>query len=495
LLTARHALRYPVSRGGRGPVLAADRASQYRSGQPAEGRPSASERAVGALGAAVASLTAISIDQLDDDQILAELIAVEEARLRLDARACRLAATRADRERRRAVKERPHDPRAARKAERRTRDELQDRLRWTPSQAKRAQELGSGFAHSPESGKAFDAGQLPPAHARLLADTLRWLDDEQAAAAEPELLAAAREQDARTFGRTCRRLLAELDHEAATRAEERRHARRSGSLVQTEDGMTRLEARVAGLDGEYLATAVHAFRRPDAPGERRTPQQATADAVVAMARAALDAGTAARQHGARPHLIVVAPQDVATGERDGVVETAFSGPMPSSEGLGIVDDAAISKLLCDDRGIPVEATEEVRNVPQGVYRGILVRDGGRCIAEGCDMPAGWCDVMHLTVPYRLQGRLTIDTGGLGCRYHHPKLDRDGWKVTWIDGRPILHHPDRPPDRPPGAETSDRPPDRRRGRPQTDRPQTGRPQTDRPEQHRPEQDRWLRRCSR
>jgi hypothetical protein len=49
--------------------------------------------------------------------------------------------------------------------------------------------------------------------------------------------------------------------------------------------------------------------------------------------------------------------------------------------------------------------------------------------------------MHLTVPYRLQGRLTIDTGGLGCRYHHTKLDRDAW-FTWFR-RPSDPAVDRP----------------------------------------------------
>jgi hypothetical protein len=416
------------------------------------------------LAAAVSALTATTIDELDDHAIRAELEVVEDAKRRLDARACRLVAALTDRERRRALDARPDDPHAARKAERRTRDELQDQLRWTPTQAKQAQQLGSGLAHTPQTGRAFDAGDLPPSHARLLTDTLRWLDDEQAAEAEPALLAAAREQDARTFGRTCRRLLAEVDHDAAMRAEQRRHARRRGSVVQTEDGMTKLDTQVAGLDGEYVQTAVNAFRRLDAPGEHRTPEQATADAVVAMARAALDAGTAKRQHGARPHLIIVAPKEVATGERNGVVDTAFSGPLPGGEGLRIVDDVAVSKLLCDDRGIPVMATEEVRSVPQGVYRGVLARDGGRCIAVGCDMLAGWCDVMHLTVPYRLQGRLTIDTAGLGCSFHHPKLDHGGWKVTWIDRRPVLHPPDRPPPIPPGAIAEDQPPDRTRRRP-------------------------------
>jgi hypothetical protein len=456
LPVAAHALRCSPALRERGRVLVAERGGAYATASD----PGASEPAPAvALDAAVRSLAAVPIDELDDTQVRAELSVIEEARRRLEARSCRLAAALTDRERQRAVQARPDDPRAARNAERRTRDELQDQLRWTPSQAKQAQQLGSGLAHTPEAGSAFDAGQLPAAHARLLADTLKWLDDDQAAQAEATLLAAARDQDARSFGRTCRRLLAELDHDAAMRAEDRRHARRRGNLVHTEDGMTKLDTQVAGLDGEYLATALHTFRRPDAPGEQRTPEQATADAVVAMARAALDAGTAGRKHGARPHLIIVAEQDVATGQRGGVVETAFSGPLPAGEGLGVLDDAAVSKLLCDDRGIPVQATAEVRNAPQGLYRAVHVRDQGRCIAEGCDMTAAWCDVMHLTVPYRLQGRLTIDTAGLGCRYHHTKLDRGGWKITWIDRRPILHHPDRPPDPPPDAEITDHPPDR------------------------------------
>jgi hypothetical protein len=148
-------------------------------------------------------------------------------------------------------------------------------------------------------------------------------------------------------------------------AEQRRHTRRRGTLVQTEDGMTRLEAWVAGLDGEYLATALHAFRRPDAPDEHRSAEQATADAVVAMARAALDAGTATRQHGAGPHLIIVAPQQVATGQHTGTVDTAFSGPLPAGEALRIVDDAAVSKLRRPDHPRPSD-----RGGPQRPRRGV-----------------------------------------------------------------------------------------------------------------------------
>jgi hypothetical protein len=451
------------------PLAAAQtwRSTRHRSGQrrlaaEAEGSyesraATAADRQVRFTGA-VDALVATPIDELGEAAIRAELGAIEEGRRRLDARACRLAAALTERQRRRAREARPNDPHAGRRAERQTRRELQDRLRWTSSQAKRAQELGRDFTHSPEAGRAFDDGGLPPSHAKLLADTLRWLEGDTHDRAEAELLAAAQRENAAAFGRTCRRLLAELDHDAAMRAERRRHGRRRASLVQTEDGMTRLSAEVAGIDGEYVATAVHAFRRVDAEGERRTAEQATADAVVAMARAALDAGTASRQHGARPHVIVLSDREQVRRERQGAVETAFSGPLPAGEALHLLDDAEVSQLLCDTRGIPVEASEKVRTVPVGVYRGVFARDGGRCIGDGCDVPSGWCQMMHLDVPYRLEGRLTIDTAGLGCGFHHQKLDHDGWVVTWVDGRPILHHPDRPPgDRTP-RDAEERPPD-------------------------------------
>jgi hypothetical protein len=451
--------------------MARETSAAYRSGEAPAARDV--DRVVPRLAAAVDALVSVPVDDLDESQVRDELRAIEDSRRRLDARACRLAAALTQRQQTRAKEAQPDNPRAAAKAERQTRRELQDELRWTPSQAKRAQQLGRGLFQSPRAGAAFDAGSLPPAHAKLLADTLHWLEGDRHDEVESKLLAAARHQDAHAFGRTCRRLLAEVDHDSAMRAEQRRRHRRRGSLVQTEDGMTRLVVDTSGIDGEYLATSIHAFRRLDAEGETRTPEQRTADAVVAMAKAALEAGTAPRQHGERPQLLVLADRDTVMGTRGGSVETMFSGPLPAGEGLRILDDCKVSQLLCDTRGIPVEASEGVRSVPAGVKRGVIARDGGRCIGDGCDVPAGWCEMMHLDVPYRLQGRLTIDTAAFGCDFHHHKFDHAGWRIAWLEGRPILHHPARPPNAP-GSSPPDRPPNASGASPPRDRPPPDQP---------------------
>jgi hypothetical protein len=213
-----------------------------------------------------------------------------------------------------------------------------------------------------------------------------------------------------------------------------------------------LSGQWSGVDGELVATGIHAFRRPDAPDERRTPEQATADAVVAMASAALRAGEAPTVRGVRPHVTVTIDyEDVL--RRAGVAETRWSGPLPTEEILRLLADCGVSRLLLDARGVALEAGEEVRNVPAGVARAIGQRDLV-CIADGCDMAADWCQVMHLETPFMLGGRLKPTTGAHGCDFHHDCYDRRGWVVTWVGDRPILHHPDRIPEAVRNADPAD-----------------------------------------
>jgi hypothetical protein len=118
-------------------------------------------------------------------------------------------------------------------------------------------------------------------------------------------------------------------------------------------------------------------------------------------------------------------------------------PPALAEARRLLADASVSRVLLDPAGAPTRAGVAVRTVPAGLWKGIQLRDR-TCAGDGCTVPAAWCQVMHLDLPYRLEGRLDLDTAAAGCRFHHRMLDRHGWQVTWIDSRPIVHHPDRPP---------------------------------------------------
>ena len=409
---------------------------------PASGSASAPDR-LARLAAAVDRVLACPPDELDEPSLTAELASLETEVRRLAARQTRVVAAMTRRRataaaHRNGTDEHRERERAARDVQR----QLTDQHQWTPSKAKAAGKLGRQLTARPQVADAFDRGELPARNAQLLGDLLDKLPHDRHEGVVAELLPAGRRQDAVTFGRSCRALLADLDHDTAMRDEHRRHDARRAALTQRPDGMTVLTGQWSGIDGELLHTVVHAFRTPDGPGIHRTAEQRTADAIIEAFRAALRAGEAPAQHGIRPHLMITVAQDALdTGQ--GVAEAAWTGPLPVGEVEHLVGDASLSRIVLDANRLPLEASEEVRTVPAGLYRILLVRDGG-CIAQGCDAPAAWCDVMHLTHAFKDDGRLSPDNAALGCRRHHRAYDHHHWQTTWEDGRPVLRPPQRQP---------------------------------------------------
>lgn len=398
------------------------------------------------LLAVVDAVVGVDLDPLTDGEVRELLGRTQRAVDRLVALRSRAQATLETRALQAAGPGREHQ------ALRLVRDRTADELRLTPSQVKQAGDTGRRMEALPTAAAAMADGQLPADHARVLADTLRWLEGDARTEAEATLVEAARTEDARRFGRTCRRLLAQADTEAAQTAQDRRNARRRLAVTDTPDGMTLVSGQLAGLGGEVVQTTLNAFRRPDPPGRRRTAAQATADALVEICRVALDAGKAPSNRGVRPHVLITVDEPTVAdraGTGAGVCEAAWTGPLPWPEARRLLSDASVSRVLLDPAGAPTRAGIGVRTVPAGLWKALQVRDR-TCAGDGCTVPAGWCQVMHLVLPYRLDGQLDIDTAAPGCDYHHRMLDRHGWQVTWMDGRPVVHHPDRPPRTDPGG---------------------------------------------
>jgi hypothetical protein len=423
---------------------AGDAGEAHPAGQRAvaDARSTAGDAAtrIGGLGTAVTTLVAVPIDELGDAELDVELDATEDAVRRLRARQLRLVEAKRSRLARRKRERAPHDVRAGERAAREINDELVSRFRWTRSEAKQATSNGRHLESMPELAPAFDAGQVPPLNLRRLRETLDALAGEDRQTARDRLAEAAVREDPVTFGATCRRLLAELDHDAATHAETRRRLRRRVSLARTPDGMMTISGMLSGLDAGEVATAIEAFRRPDPPGAThvRTPEQRTADALVEVCRAALRSGDAPTVHGVRPHVVVTLDHATYLAQA-GAVDVSGIGALPFSEIRSLLADCGVSRILTDPAGLPVESGPEVRNVPVGLYRALVIRDGG-CIAVDCDAPPSRCDVMHLAIPRRQLGTLTIETAALGCRRDHRRFDRGTWEVSRVDGVPVLHPP-------------------------------------------------------
>jgi hypothetical protein len=170
------------------------------------------------LSTAAGELVGRDLDGLADGQLQADLKTLEQVRRRVEAHQIALANALKTRQAARLADRGMEAGKAARQAERATREELTNQLQWTPSDANRATRIGGELTAAGTSSQAreqFNSGELSPRHAKLLADTLKHLTGDERDRAERLLLEAAGREDAVTFGATCRRLLAQLDHDAA----------------------------------------------------------------------------------------------------------------------------------------------------------------------------------------------------------------------------------------------------------------------------------------
>ena len=188
---------------------------------------------------------------------------------------------------------------------------LRDELKLTASEVKRVSDTGRRLARAPRTEAAFSRGELTDGQAGVITDALgglAHLTPERRGQVEADLLAFAAEADAVALGRHARRLVAETDLARAEQLAEHRRIRRSARVAQTPDGGVAFSGVLYGVAGERLMTAVEAFRRPDDPGgERRTPEQRTADAFDQIFDVALRSGEAPTKHGVRPHVLVTVP--------------------------------------------------------------------------------------------------------------------------------------------------------------------------------------------
>ena len=309
--------------------------------------------------------------------------------------------------------------------------------RMSPSDAKRAAEAGGHADKHPTTGQAFLAGDVGPVHVRLLGEALDQLPSEQRDQAESELLNLARTCDPVTFGRRVREYLAQHAPRELQQQEKGQHRQRRFRMADTEDGGVAFSGQAYGTAAELARTALQAFRRPDTPDEHRTPEQRSADAFEQLCDAALRLGDAPTIHGERPHVVLVI-EESQLQQQAGVGRFAHSSqPITLAEAGTLLTDCAVSRVVRDAERVPIEVTKSVRTVPMGLWRALVVRDGG-CRWEGCDAPASWCDVAHGEHPYRSEGRLCPSNATLLCRRHHRRFDKGPWRLH-IDGDQVTFH--------------------------------------------------------
>jgi hypothetical protein len=92
-------------------------------------------------------------------------------------------------------------------------------------------------------------------------------------------------------------------------------------------------------------------------------------------------------------------------------------------------DPAITALVVDSLGTPLDLGTTVRFADRDQRRALAARDGG-CVFPGCDAPPSWSDAHHV-VRVADGGRSDMDNLASLCRHHHGVVHGIGWHMRHV----------------------------------------------------------------
>jgi hypothetical protein len=279
---------------------------------------------------------------------------------------------------------------------------------------------------------AVTAGEVNLPQARVIARSLEDLPEQEVgpealARAEGAMVAYAATYGPRELRRLGRRILEvaapdtcdEAEGKALEREERRAAALTTLSLHRLGDGTTRLSGRLSDAVADRLRTYLEAFTSPRhrgvGEGDRVPARRRMGEAFGAFLEAADPARTPL--HG---------------GDATAVLVTIdFETLRSQLSGSGLVGEEPISaaqarRLACTAKIVPVVlgGASEVLDLGRtrrlfspAQRKAMAVRDR-RCRAEGCAVPAAWCEAHHAANPWAQGGRTDLADGVLLCSWHH-----------------------------------------------------------------------------
>lgn len=297
-------------------------------------------------------------------------------------------------------------------------------------------EVGEMLEVLPKSRAALEAGRIGLAHLNLIAYTAEWVGE---GFSEDRLLKKAEKLNVTSFARACTRFRCQAD--PGRFAQEEREVREARFLELTsnsEDGSAWLRGFFDAEGAAHLRAAIEALART-LPDDRRTPKQRRADALVEIARVALDEGKIPVVNGVRPHLQITATLETLLGLPGAApAELEGAGPISMEMLRRLAGDCSIRRLLLDEDSMVIDVGRERRLIRGATRIAAEHRDGG-CIWRGCPRPPRHCQGHH-PEPWWLGGKTTLENTSLLCLFHHHLLD-EGWELIkteegWIPRPPI-----------------------------------------------------------
>ena len=231
-----------------------------------------------------------------------------------------------------------------------------------------------------------------------------------------------------------------LEAQALEREEASAARRTLLSTRRLGDGTSEIRIRTSDLVCDRLLTYLEAFTAPrragtHAPDDRRPYACRLGDAFGAFLEA-VDPARLPRHGGDATTVIVTVDLDVL---RRGVgVAHVGDEPLSAAEARRLACTARILPAVLGGAGQVLDAGRS-RRLFSSTQRKALAVTQPTCRAEGCDIPAAWCEAHHAGDPWALGGRTDLADGLLLCSFHHHRAhDRRCRVDRAAEGRVRFH---------------------------------------------------------
>jgi len=275
-------------------------------------------------------------------------------------------------------------------------------------------DVGPGVLHKAESTLVEDAGSFGPRELRILGR--RVLD-----VVAPEL---GEEQELRAL------------------AAEERGAERATSLTthRSGDGVTLVKVRVPDAAADRLLTYLHAFTSPR-QRESSDPDHLPHDRRLGQAFCALLEHldpSALPAHGGDATTVLVTI-DLATLV-DGLGTAALGGDtqITAAEARRLACTANVVPLVLGGKSEILDQGRAKRLFSPAQRKALAVRDRV-CRAQGCEVPAAWCEAHHFGRPWAEGGKTDLAAGKLLCSWHHHRAHNERYLHVELPNGDVRFH--------------------------------------------------------
>jgi len=306
----------------------------------------------------------------------------------------------------------------------------------------RAQRLAEALGRWPEVGRALCAGAINLPQATVILTALDELPSdlgaETTAKACAQLLADAGHfapHQLRLLGRRVLEVVApdvaEGREEQLLLAEEQRGRRETRLAFHPRgDGVTDVVARVPDRVADRLRAYLDAFT---APRRRHRVASGDLDRLALPGRRGLAFCTLLEHlptdglptHGGTPTSVVVMLDWESLRRGVGVAELSTGGRTSAAEVRRLACTAGVLPAVLGGAGEVLDLGRTRRLFSPAQRKAMAVRDR-HCRAEGCDIPAAWCEAHHAADPWSKGGRTDLADGALLCAFHHQRAHDPRW---------------------------------------------------------------------